>query len=68
MLDIFEALGKLVEGAFGLRYLFSKRYRNTVHQRWKSESKLSIALEIFEGIVAIAFLCTIFFVIIRLVE
>jgi hypothetical protein len=68
MLDILEALGTLVEGLFGLRYLFSKKYRNKIHQRWKSESRLSIAFEIFGGIIAIAFLCIIIFVIIGLIN
>ncbi len=38
-LEIFEAIGKLIEGAFGVRYIFSSKYRNKVHERCRDMTK-----------------------------
>ena len=56
MNEILEAIGKIVEGGFGLRYLFSRTYRERTRQRWKNESKISIAFEVFEAAIGVAFI------------
>lgn len=66
MSESLEAVGKLVEGAFGLRYIFSVRYRNKVHERWKTESKFAIFVEIFETVIAVIFLFVVVYVIFTL--
>lgn len=63
MSDALEAIGKVVEGAFGLRYIFSAAYRNKVHQRWQALSKFAIFMEIFETVIGVIFLFAILYVI-----
>jgi hypothetical protein len=65
MLDFIEAIGKLIEGGFGFRFLFSKGYLAQTIQRWKSKSKVSIFFEIFEVLIGMAFLVIILIVVIR---
>ena len=60
---MLEALGKVVEGVFGLRYLFSAKYREKVHARWRVESKFAIFMEIFETVIAVIFLFIVLYII-----
>ena len=66
ILDILGAIGKLVEGGFGFRFLFSKDYRNKTIQRWKGESKATIFFEIFEVTIGMAFMMIILIVFIKI--
>jgi len=63
MLDTLEAFGKVVEGAFGLRYVFSPSYRDHVHKRWERETKCAVLLEIFESVIGLIFLFVVIYVI-----
>ncbi len=63
MIDTLEAFGKVVEGAFGLRYVFSPSYRVQVHRRWETETKFAIFLEVFETVIGLIFLFVVIFVI-----
>jgi len=56
MTEIIEAIGKIIEGGFGFRYLFSKTYREKTRQRWKTQSRISIAFEVFEAVIGMAFI------------
>lgn len=67
ILDVIEAIGKLVEGGFGFRFLFSKEYRNKTIQRWKDESKTTIFFEIFEVTIGMAFMIIILVVFIKII-
>ena len=63
MLETLEAFGKVVEGAFGLKYVFSAKYREKVHARWKAESRFAIFMEIFETVIAVIFLFIVLYII-----
>jgi hypothetical protein len=67
MLDALEALGKVVEGAFGLRYVVSATYRDQVHKRWKTEPKFAIFLEIFETVISLIMLFVVLYIIYSIV-
>ena len=56
MTEIIEAIGKIIEGGFGFRYLFSRIYRERTRQRWKTQSRISIAFEVFEAVIGMAFI------------
>jgi hypothetical protein len=68
MSEIIEAIGKIIEGGFGFRYLFSRTYRERTNQRWKTQSKISIAFEVFEAIIGMTFIIIILFVLFRVVQ
>ena len=55
MSEIIEAIGKVIEGGLGFRYLFSRTYRERTRQRWKTQSRISIAFEVFEAVIGMAF-------------
>lgn len=63
MSEALEAIGKIVGGVFGLRYIFSGAYRKKVHQRWKALSRFPIFMEIFETAIGVIFLLAILYVI-----
>jgi hypothetical protein len=67
MSEIIEAIGKVIEGGLGFRYLFSKAYRERTRQRWKSQSRISIAFEVFEAAIGVAFIIIILFVLLGIV-
>ena len=56
MTEIIEVIGKIIEGGFGFRYLFSKTYRERTRERWKNQSRISIAFEIFEAAIGMVFI------------
>jgi hypothetical protein len=68
MNEIIEAVGKIIEGGFGFRYLFSRTYRKRTQQRWKNQSKISIAFEVFEAAIGVAFIILILFVLLGIVQ
>ncbi len=59
MSEIIEAIGKVIEGGLGFRYLFSRTYRERTRQRWKNQSKISIAFEVLEAAIGVAFIIVI---------
>ena len=67
MNEIIEAIGKVIEGGLGFRYLFSRTYRERTQQRWKNQSKISIAFEIFEAAIGVAFIILILFVVLGVI-
>jgi hypothetical protein len=56
MSEIIEAIGKVIEGGLGFRYLFSSTYRERTRQRWKNQSRISIAFEVFEAVIGMVFI------------
>jgi len=58
LFELTEVIDWLIHGGAGWRYLLSKSYRRKVHQRWRQQSRLNVAGEIFWGI--LAFLFTLF--------
>ncbi|OGP54453.1 MAG: hypothetical protein A2Y65_09740 [Deltaproteobacteria bacterium RBG_13_52_11] len=68
MSEIIEAIGKVIEGGFGFRYLFSRTYRERTRQRWKSQSRISIAFEVFEAAIGVAFIIIILFALLGIVQ
>ena len=67
MSEIIEAIGKVIEGGLGFRYLLSRTYRERTRQRWKNQSKVSIAFEVFEAAIGVAFIILILFVLLGIV-
>ncbi len=61
VLEIIEAIGKLIEGGFGIRYTVSVKYRRKVNERCRDMSKGEILIFIFETIIGIVFLCIIIY-------
>jgi hypothetical protein len=45
--EIIDFIGYSIEGLAGWRYLLSPSYRRRVHVRWRNQSKLETAGEIF---------------------
>jgi len=68
MIEIIEAIGKVIEGGLGFRYLFSRTYRERTRQRWKNQSKISIAFEVYEAAIGVALIIVILFVLLGLVR
>jgi hypothetical protein len=56
--EVTELIGWIIRSVAGWRYLLSGLYRREVHQRWRWQSRLTVAGEIFWGI--LAFLSTLF--------
>ena len=63
MLDTLEAFGKVVEGGFGLRYVFSPSYRVQVHKRWATETKFAVFIEVSETVIGLIFLFIVIYVV-----
>ena len=59
VLEIIEAIGKLIEGGFGIRYIVSSKYRRKVNERFCGMSKGEILIFAFETIIGMVFLCII---------
>ncbi len=59
ILEIIEAIGKLIEGGFGIRYIVSAKYRRKVYERCRDMSKGEILFFAFETIIGMVFLCII---------
>jgi hypothetical protein len=57
--EIIEAIGKLIEGGFGIRYIVSSKYRRKVNERCRHMSKGEILIFAFETIIGMVFLCII---------
>lgn len=45
--EIIDVIGHAVEGMAVWRYLFSPAYRRSVHELWRSQSRLETAMDIF---------------------
>jgi hypothetical protein len=58
LFELTEFADWLISGGAGWRYLLSRSYRRKIHQRWRQSARLTVAGEIFWGVVA--FLCTLF--------
>ena len=58
-LETIEAIGKLIEGGFGVRYIVSEDYRKKVHERFRNMSKGEILFYAFETLIGIVLLCII---------
>ena len=56
LFEIIEAVVKLIEGGFGVRYLVSADYRRKVNVRCREMSKGAILLYAFEMLIGIVFL------------
>jgi len=66
MSEIIEAVGNVIEGGLGFRYLFSRTYRERTRKRWKGQSRISIAYEVLEATIGVAFMTIILFALIRM--
>jgi predicted membrane-bound mannosyltransferase len=55
LFELTEPFDWLIRGGAGWRYLLSKSYRRQVHQRWREQSRLAVAIEIFWVILALLF-------------
>ena len=44
--EVLELFESLAYGLFGWRYLFSSKFRQQIHMRWRTESWLVIGFEI----------------------
>jgi hypothetical protein len=58
LFELTELIDWLINGGAGWRYLLSRPYRQKVHQRWRQQSRLTVAIEIFWEL--LAFLFTLF--------
>lgn len=58
LFELTELFDWFISGGAGWRYLLSSSYRRKVHQRWRRQSRLTVANAIFWGI--LAFLFTLF--------
>jgi hypothetical protein len=61
MSEIIEAVGRVIQGGLGFRYLFSRTYREKTRQRWKCQSRISIAFEVLEAAIGADFIIFILF-------
>jgi hypothetical protein len=55
LFELTELFDWLINGGAGWRYLLSRSYRQKVHQRWRQQSRLTVATEIFWGLLAFLF-------------
>jgi len=62
---IAEALEVFVNGLFAWRYLFSPKFREKTHTRWRNKSKPKVAFEVFLGVVGMAFWIFIAFFVVK---
>jgi hypothetical protein len=62
MSEIIEAIGKIIQGGFGFRYLFSRNYRERTRERWKTQSRMSVAFEVIEAVIGMGCIIIILFV------
>jgi hypothetical protein len=63
--EFIEAIGKVIEGGFGFRYVFSNAYRGKTRERWRHQSRLAIVFEVFEALIGMAFIIIILYAVIR---
>jgi hypothetical protein len=68
MSEIIEAIGKVIEGGLGFRYLFSRTYRKKTQQRWKNQSRMSIAFEVLETAIGVAVVIIILFALLGIIR
>jgi hypothetical protein len=54
MFEAIEAIGRIVEGFFGLRFLVSSSYRARTRNRWMRTSGINIFLECFGAVIGLA--------------
>ena len=54
MFELIEFLGRAVEGALGLRFVFSSSYRSRTRARWKNASWVEIVAECIGAIIGTA--------------
>jgi hypothetical protein len=45
--EVIDFVGHAIEGMTVWRYLFSRAYRATVHERWRDQSRFETGMEIF---------------------
>jgi len=62
----FEATDGFKAAYHGWKYVFSKRFRKQINNRWKGLNKFRVIWEILRGVEGIAFSLAIIFVIISL--
>jgi hypothetical protein len=58
--EFIEMIGYSIEGFAGWRYLLSPGYRRRVHERWRQQSRLETAFEIFVALISFAFITLVF--------
>lgn len=56
MFELIEFLGRLVEGALGVRFVFSSSYRARTRARWKNTSWVEVIAECISAIIGTALL------------
>jgi hypothetical protein len=56
LFELIDFVGHSIEAGFGWRYLLSSSYRAKVHARWRSESRASVAVDIFTFGLSFAFI------------
>jgi len=56
MIEFIEFLGRAVEGALGLRFVFSSSYRSQTRARWKNASWLEVVAECIGAVIGTALL------------
>ena len=56
MFELIEFLGRIIEGALGMRFVFSSSYRARTRIRWKNTSWIEVIAECIGAIIGTALL------------
>lgn len=56
MFELIELLGRVFEGALGVRFVFSSSYRARTRARWKNSSWVVVIIECVGAIIGAALL------------
>jgi uncharacterized membrane protein YfcA len=65
VLELIEFLGRVVEGALGVRFVFSPSYRARTRLRWKNSSWAEVITECIGAIIGTALLVLIAVFVVR---
>jgi hypothetical protein len=61
--EIVEVMGRVVEGAAGLRFVFSPSYRKRTRERWKAEAWPQVFVEVVGAAIGVALLALVAYLI-----
>ena len=65
MLELIEFLGRIVEGALGMRFVLSPSYRARTRARWKNSSWAGVITECIGAIIGTVLLVLIAIFVVR---